>query len=117
VGVVSHRRRWRRNVWLLAAALPRAAEERERQQQADPGQHYDGEEGGLEAIVQDDERVRTFVSRQVVLGAGGGNRRDDGDAERSADLGGGVAEARSEAGLVLGDALEIGSDRWQRPRS
>ena len=69
-----------------------------------------GQEGGLEALVQHDERVRSVVCRQVVLGAGDGNRRDDGDAERGADLEGGVAEARGEPGLVLGDACE-GGDR------
>jgi hypothetical protein len=56
--------------------------------------------------VQHDEVVRTCVCRQVVLGAGDGNRRGNGDAERCADLKGGVAEARGEPGLVLGDARE-----------
>jgi hypothetical protein len=54
--------------------FPRAAEEQERQHHADPGQHDDGQEGGVEALVQHDERVRIFVCRQVVLGAGDGNR-------------------------------------------
>ena len=90
----------------LLRRLPRAAEEEERQRHADPGQHDAGQEGGLEALVQHDEVVRTCVCRQVVLGAGDGNRRGDGDAERCADLEGGVAEARGEPGLVLSDARE-----------
>ena len=48
----------------LLRRFPRAAEEQERQRQADPGQHDAGQEGGLEALVQHDERVRTsFAAR------------------------------------------------------
>jgi hypothetical protein len=45
----------------LLRCFPRAAEEQERQRHADPGQHDEGQEGGLEALVQHDERVGTFV--------------------------------------------------------
>jgi hypothetical protein len=48
----------------LLRRFPRAAEEQESQHHADPGQHDDGQEGGLEALVQYDERVRIFVCRQ-----------------------------------------------------
>jgi hypothetical protein len=51
----------------LCAGGPR---EQERQRDADPGQHDEGQEGGLEALVQHDERIRTVVCRQAVLGAG-----------------------------------------------
>jgi hypothetical protein len=44
------------------------------------------------------------VGRQVVLGAGDGDRGDEGDAERGADVASGVAEARREPGLALGVA-------------
>jgi hypothetical protein len=60
----------------------------------------------LGGLGQHGERVRACVRGQVVLGAGDGNGRDDGDAERRADLQGGVAEARGEPGLVPGDAGE-----------
>ena len=55
------------------------------------------------ALGQRGEWVRAFVRCQVVLGAGDGNGRDDGDAERCAGLQGGVAQARGEPGLGLGD--------------
>src|SRR5262249_39416882 len=67
-----------------------------------------GHEGGLVAGGQHEERVRAVVCGQVVLGAGDGHGRDDGHAERRADLQGGVAQARGEAGLVPGDAGERG---------
>jgi hypothetical protein len=87
----------------LCAGGPR---EQERQRDADPGQHDEGQEGGLEALVQHDERIRTVVCRQAVLGAGDCDCCGDGDAERGADLQGGVAEAGRQSGLVLGDAAE-----------
>ena len=91
---------------MLLACCPGPAGEQERERHADRGQHDDGQEGGLEALVEDDERVRAFVRRQVVRGAGDGDRGGDGDAERAADLQGGVAQARGEPGLVLGDTGE-----------
>ena len=91
---------------LLLRDAARPAEEQKRQRRADPGEESAGEEGGLEALRQRDERVGAVVRRQVVLGAGDGNRRDDGDAERGAELERGVAEARREPGLTLGDARE-----------
>jgi hypothetical protein len=42
----------------LLRGFPRAAEEQERQRDAEPGQHDESQEGGLEAFVEDDERVR-----------------------------------------------------------
>jgi hypothetical protein len=53
----------------LLRRFPWAAEEQERQRHADRGQHDEGQEGGLEALVQHDDVVRTCVCRQVVLGA------------------------------------------------
>lgn len=44
------------------------------------------EERGLEALGQAGKRVRAVARGQVVLGAGDGDRGDDGDAERGADL-------------------------------
>jgi len=73
------------------------------------GQHGAGQEGGLVTLGQRGERVRAFVRCQVVLGAGDGNGRDDGDAERCAGLQGGAAQARGEPGLVLGDPRERSS--------
>jgi hypothetical protein len=90
----------------LARRFPRAAEEQERQRHSDPGQHQEGHEGGLEALVQHDEPIRALVRREVIRGAGDSGRRDDGDAERDADLERRVAEARGEPGLVLGDVRE-----------
>jgi hypothetical protein len=90
--------------------LPRPAQEQERQRHADRGQDDAGHEGGLESLGQHDQRTRAFVCRQVVLGAGDGNRRDDRDTERAAELESGVAEARREPCLTLGDARE-GGDR------
>ena len=91
---------------MLLPCCPGPAGEQERERHADSGQHDAGQEGGLEALVEHDERVCACVRCQVVLGAGDGDRRDDGDAERCADLEGGVAEARGEPGLVLGDIGE-----------
>ena len=76
--------------------------EQQRQRQADPGQHGAGHEGGPVARGQHDERVRALVRGQVARGPRRGHGRDDGDAQRRADLQGGVAEARGEPGLVLG---------------
>src|SRR5207248_683564 len=54
-------------------------------------------------------RLIGVICGQVVLGAGDGNGRDDGDAERCAGPQGGVAQARGEPGLVLGDPRERSS--------
>jgi hypothetical protein len=64
----------------------------------------------LEALGQHDERVRTGVRRLVVLGTGDGDRREDGDPERTANLKSAVAEARHDPGLALGHVRE-GGDR------
>src|SRR5262249_8175589 len=88
------------------ACFVRAAEKQERQGEADPCQYDEREEGGLEALVQDDERIRGMIGWRVVVGAGEGKRGGDGDAKGGADLEGGVAEARGKPGLVLGDARE-----------
>ena len=96
-------------LWQLVRWLPRSAGEQEHQRQADPGQHGAGQEGRLVALGQRGERVRAVICGQVVLGAGDGNGRDDGDAERCAGLKGGVAQARGEPGLVLGDPRERSS--------
>ena len=47
----------------LLRRFPRPARQEERQRQADPGQHDAGQEGGLEALRQADERVRARVGR------------------------------------------------------
>jgi hypothetical protein len=48
---------------MLLRRFPRSAEEQERERQADRGQHDEGQEGGLEALVEYDQRVRPCVRR------------------------------------------------------
>src|SRR5262249_31583786 len=82
------------------------AEEEERERDPDPGEDGDGEEGRLEAFGQRDQAVGAGVRGEVVVGAGDGDRGDDGDAERRADLEAGVAEPGGKPRLALGDAGE-----------
>src|SRR4029450_4220813 len=91
---------------LLLSRFSWSAGQQERERQADPGQHDAGQEGGPEALVEYDKRVRACVRSQVVVGAGNGDRGGDRDAERSADLEGCVAGGRGEPGLGLGNASE-----------
>jgi hypothetical protein len=60
-GARGRRRRLELDLLLRDAARP--AEEQERQRRADPGEESAGEEGGLEALGQRDERVGAFVRR------------------------------------------------------
>ena len=79
---------------------------RQCQCRAEAGEHDEGNEGGPEALVEHDERVRPRVRREVVMGTGDGNRGGDRDADCRADPERGVAQTGGESGLVLGDAGE-----------
>jgi hypothetical protein len=102
--------RGRHGLELVLRYAARPPKEQERERGANRGEDGAGEESRLEALGQRDDAVGAGVRRQVVLGAGDGHGRDDGDSERRAHLEGGVAKAGGKPRLALGDAGE-GGDR------
>ncbi|MFJ8024763.1 hypothetical protein [Streptomyces sp. NPDC096311] len=51
---------------------------------------------------------------QLVVGHGGGDRRQDGEAQRAADPLGGVEQCGGDAGVLVGDATEHAHGRDQQ---